>query len=292
MTKLGHVLLLLSSLLVISVGFECGVRKVKLKQLIVHARGTEPGDWPWHVAVYHRDDSATFTYNYVCGGSLIGELFVLTADHCVRNENTHVLNHANVFVQLGVHNLRKIGQRGFQQHDVRKIHVFSDLPSLRSDIAILELETVARFDDYVQPVCLNWVEDLTKQLGTAVGWGYTETDQLSPVLRASLMPVVSTNECLESDRDTFGLSLGSSVFCAGFTNGTTVCNGDSGGGIHFERNGVFYIGGLVSFTAKREYLDLCKIRSYAVFTNVNYFHKWIGDVTKHQYLSAEKGIFE
>ncbi|EDS36293.1 mast cell protease 8 [Culex quinquefasciatus] len=214
--------------------FECGVRKKNVNKVIVRGQQTSPGDWPWHVAIYHQGYSS---YSYACGGTLLSKIFVLTADHCVRSENDYVISSRNIFVRLGLHNMRELNRQTFQQHKVQQIHTLGLSKQLKNDIAILELATEAEFTNFVQPACVNQVEDLTNQFGTAVGWGVDETDRISQVLKSQRMPVVSTNKCLESNRGIFRQVLDSSLFCAGFTNGTTVCNGDSGGGLHFERNG-------------------------------------------------------
>ncbi|EDS36292.1 polyserase-2 [Culex quinquefasciatus] len=228
--KVAFIIVLIS----LTDAFECGVRKKNVNKVIVRGQQTSPGDWPWHVAIYHQGYSS---YSYACGGTLLSKIFVLTADHCVRSENDYVISSRNIFVRLGLHNMRELNRQTIQQHKVQQIHTLGLSKQLKNDIAILELATEAEFTNFVQPACVNQVEDLTNQFGTAVGWGVDETDRISQVLKSQRMPVVSTNKCLESNRGIFRQVLDSSLFCAGFTNGTTVCNGDSGGGLHFERNG-------------------------------------------------------
>ncbi len=135
-------------------------------------------------------------------------------------------------VQLGKHNL-KVSNRHTQEFQVHKIITHPDYnpDSLRDDIAIIRLSTEANLSNYVQPICL-WnlnkvaVSEVTNKLGTVVGWGVTETDELSVILRQAFMPIVSLTTCLESNREFFGVFLSDKNFCAGFRNGTGVCNGD------------------------------------------------------------------
>ncbi|EDS36291.1 proacrosin [Culex quinquefasciatus] len=270
--KVAFIIVLIS----LTDAFECGVRKNNVNKVIVRGQQTSPGDWPWHVAIYHQGYSS---YSYACGGTLLSKIFVLTADHCVRSENDYVISSRNIFVRLGLHNMRELNRQTFQQHKVQQIHTLGLSKQLKNDIAILELATEAEFTNFVQPACVNQVKDLTNQFGTAVGWGVDETDRISQVLKSQRMPVVSTNKCLESNRGIFRQVLDSSLFCAGFTNGTTVCNGDSGGGLHFERNGTWYVGGIVSFTAPRGSSNRCNLKSYAGFTDVQRFLPWIFNVT-------------
>lgn len=234
-------LVIVFNCLITSLGaFQCGVRKLNVNRVIVHGQPTFPGEWPWHAAVYHRSGVSD---SYACGGSLISEFFVLTADHCVKGDNGFVLSTRRIFVRVEVHNFQDPDPQTFQQHRIQQIHHYEESTNLKNDIALLELNTKVLFTNYVHPVCVNQVADLTYQYGTAVGWGITEYDESSPVLKSSQMPVVSTVQCLESNDGVFRQVLDSSNFCAGYLNGTTVCNGDSGGGLHFERNGVWYVGG-------------------------------------------------
>lgn len=66
------------------------------------------------------------------------------------------------------------------------------------------------------------LSDVVGKLGTVIGYGITETDQLSPILRQALMPVVDSLTCLETNRDVFGAHLSKKNFCAGFRNGLLV----------------------------------------------------------------------
>uniref|UniRef100_A0A8D8F8J9 Venom serine protease Bi-VSP n=1 Tax=Culex pipiens TaxID=7175 RepID=A0A8D8F8J9_CULPI len=263
--------------------FQCGVPKVKINEVIVRGRDATPGSFPWHAAVYHRKGRSD---SYACGGTLVSSMFVLTADHCVKDANGYVLSSKRIFARLGVHNLNVPNLQTSQHHDIFKIHRFTESQQKKNDIALLELSTEAVFNQHVQPACINREEEVTGQSGVAVGWGFTEDDDVSPTLQAARMPVVSTTTCLEYDRDTFGQTLDSSLFCAGYTNGTT---GDSGGGLHVKRGDAWYVVGIVSFTAQREVESLlCKKDSYAAFTNVATFVPWIRNVTELLSL-AEKG---
>lgn len=269
-----------------SSSFQCGVPKVKINEVIVRGRDAAPGSFPWHAAIYHRKGRAD---SYACGGTLISALYVLTADHCVKDDNGYVLSRKRIFARLGVHNLQVPNSKSLQHHDIHVIHRYTGSEARKNDIALLELSTEALFNQYVQPACINREEIVTGQSGVAVGWGLTEDDDISATLKVARMPIVSTTTCLEHDRDTFGLTLDSSLFCAGYTNGTTVCNGDSGGGLHVKRGDTWYTVGIISFTAPREVDSLlCNKNSYAAFTNVATFVPWIRNITELLSL-AEKG---
>lgn len=50
--------------------------------------------------------------------------------------------------------------------------------------------------------------------------------------------------------------------------GTSVCNGDSGGGMVFIRNHRWYLRGIVSLTVAKDGLRVCDTKHYVVFTDV------------------------
>lgn len=140
-------------------------------------------------------------------------------------------------------------------------HSMFNTDDLSNDIAIVRLSTEANLNDYVQPICL-WninkvtISEVTNKFGTVIGWGVTETDELSAVLRQAIMPVVPLTTCLNSNRDFFGAFLSDKNFCAGFRNGTSVCNGDrlaffSQIELVVEQNYLKFIKSIQSLSSKR-----------------------------------------
>lgn len=55
--------------------------------------------------------------------------------------------------------------------------------------------------------------------------------------------------------------------------GSSVCDGDSGGGLSFEKDGVWYLRGIVSVSTAAG--DTCDHNSYSGFTSVSHFREWI-----------------
>nr|XP_029715874.1 prostasin-like [Aedes albopictus] len=226
---------------------KCGVRqqisKAGTVPTIINGKETTPGEWPWHVAIFH-------SFQYVCGGTIISKTYVLTAAHCTINRRTKYQQ--NLFVDAGAHDLFTLHNR--QRHSVKSVSSFDNYTSSshQYDIAILELDSEVNFNQYVQPACVLLEKNLIDKVGTVVGWGLTEFNAESSVLREAQLPVVDTITCLNSDHEAFGPTLRREMFCAGYTNGTGVCNGDSGGGLFFEVNGVWHLGGIISFTRARD----------------------------------------
>uniref|UniRef100_A0A182JLQ0 Uncharacterized protein n=1 Tax=Anopheles atroparvus TaxID=41427 RepID=A0A182JLQ0_ANOAO len=65
------------------------------------------------------------------------------------------------------------------------------------------------------------------------------------------------------------------MYCAGGEPGVSGCNGDSGGGMFFEKDDTWFIGGIISFIAKRPNTNLCDSSKYTIFTDVGEYLEWI-----------------
>lgn len=113
------------------------------------------------------------------------------------------------------------------------------------------------------------------EIGTVVGWGLTEENKIATTLNAARMPVATTHECLTSDRLFFGKLIYSKSFCAGFKNGTGVCNGDSGGGMFFQYKGQWYLKGVVSFSKIYDISRVCNLQQFVGFADASKFIGWI-----------------
>ncbi|XP_055634079.1 clotting factor C-like [Toxorhynchites rutilus septentrionalis] len=268
----------------------CGTRKTSHpKPLIVAGIGSIPaGQWPWHGSIWYR--LTRTSHYYACGATLVSELCVLTAGHCVSKDG-NALNERLLTVQFGSVR-RNLLQSAFpvQTVAVAEIHLHRDYSprSFLADIALLALRTKVTVNEFVSPVCLPGAlgsegdPGLSGREAVAVGFGMTEADESADELRQLRLPIVDYVTCLESNREVFGRSLSAGILCAGRTNGSTVCNGDSGGGLFTEESdGRWVIRGVTSFTAQRGWNDSsCSLNDYAGFVSVAYYGAWIQSVMR------------
>ncbi|XP_058819332.1 ovochymase-2-like isoform X2 [Topomyia yanbarensis] len=260
--------------------YRCGQRPINTVAVITAGQTTQPGEFPWHAAIYRMEQLGS---SYICGGFLISDRMTITAAHCVTNPNGFKVVPSGISVRLGMFELITVS-KSTQEHRVEKIyrHENYTASSYRHDIAVLLLHTIAEFNEYIQPICLwdtNEYGDGGELVGVVAGWGLTEYEMLASTLKSTEMPMVSFLECLDGDRNLFSQVLFDGMFCAGLRNGTNVCNGDSGGAFAVKVNGSWVARGIISFTGLRENtVSLCNPRSFAGFVNIPRYVEWIEKV--------------
>uniref|UniRef100_A0A182LUT5 Peptidase S1 domain-containing protein n=1 Tax=Anopheles culicifacies TaxID=139723 RepID=A0A182LUT5_9DIPT len=262
----------------------CGQRPITAPGTITYGRSSWPGQFPWHVALYRTEQHLSITY--ACGGFIVGERMVITAAHCVTAPSGYQIAADELIVRVGLYDLLTHARHS-QEHLVGKIHRHDNftIGSPRHDLALLALRTIVEYGQFVQPICLPEQETALHgvEFGSVAGWGLTEHDTPARTLRSTVMPVVSYIRCLESDSTLFGPVLYDGMFCAGWENGTNVCNGDSGGAFVANINGSWTALGIVAFTGVREDTDgqtpfRCNTKSLAGFISLPKYLGWIASV--------------
>uniref|UniRef100_A0AAG5CNX1 Peptidase S1 domain-containing protein n=1 Tax=Anopheles atroparvus TaxID=41427 RepID=A0AAG5CNX1_ANOAO len=273
---LGTLVLLIAP----STGQSCGERKAA-NLLVWKGQEAKDGHWPWHVALWR---SMGGTISYFCGGTVLDNNVVLTAAHCLQTPSG-LIGRDQVTVQVGRNRLKLADDRT-KEHEVLDmfVHPGYTAVSVDNDIAIIRLATDITYTNYIQPICL-WDrgEDLTPVVGSrgfVVGFGIDESNRPPGSLREAQLPVVSNFQCVRSNPNFFGPTLTEKMFCAGDRNGTSACNGDSGGGLFFQYGERWVIRGVVSFTQSRS-IDgisnkVCDPEEFTVFTDVAKYLDWIG----------------
>ncbi|XP_017776020.1 PREDICTED: chymotrypsin-like elastase family member 2A, partial [Nicrophorus vespilloides] len=243
------------------------------------------GIWPWHIALYASDG---LQLRYICGGNLVNQKYVITSAQCVTRPGTNRKVDAEGFlIHLG-RTFLMTSTVGIQERRVERITVHPEYNSiyLQNDVAVLRLSRDADYTDYVRPACL-WSEaaddSVIGKIGTVIGWGTMndEERQNTYTLQKAQMLVVDTLTCISSNPNYYNKYTSTNTMCAGFRNGTSVCNGDLGGGMFFSKttsNGVVWVlRGLVShgMTLQGMY---CDPYNYIVFSDLAHHNQWLNFV--------------
>ncbi|CAO2633412.1 Inactive serine protease 45 [Lemmus lemmus] len=158
---------------------------------------------------------------------------------------------------------------------------------IRSDIALLLLETPVTFNKYVQPICLP-EQGFNLEVGTqcwVTGWDKTKQHSsdnltLTPELREAEVFILDNKKCDHIFRKTSfypGVTalIRRNMLCA--TNyGENVCYGDSGGPLACEIDGRWILAGVLSWEKA-----CIKPRNPGVYTRLTKYTRWIKEQVNH-----------
>jgi len=180
----------------------------------------DSSQWPWMAYLRHSD--GTF-----CGGVLLAPTRVLTAAHCVTEDDGSVSSPGSMQIVIGRRRLSETtAGETLGVLTVARNPNFTRRAdgSLDQDTAVLTLSGASS----APPATLGVEGDWAKEV-TVMGWGHTnhETNEFSNDLLAVDLPTWTDAQCEYSWGSDYDPATN---FCAGYYYGEkAVCHGDSGG---------------------------------------------------------------
>lgn len=225
---------------------QCGQRMTAAKRVV---GGTDAafGSFPWMALVKGGQTR--------CGGALIGDRWVVTAAHCVRN-------HGSVWspgftVILGEHtllqNTEPLPRQKYRVSNVNIHPLYKQTPQAdRFDVAVLELERPVSMKVHIQPLCLGEEEVSPGLEARVAGWGATHPTLLTrpKVLQTTEVITVDNKVCEQWHwKAGINVRIHREMVCAGHeAGGRDACLGDSGGPLMTQDpvTGVWSLVGVVS----------------------------------------------
>ncbi|XP_075784759.1 serine protease 53-like isoform X1 [Pelodiscus sinensis] len=266
-------------------GPACGQQRVLNR--IVGGTNAQRGEWPWQASLQLRGE-------HLCGGTLIGDKWILSAAHCFIGKDT-TKDPAAWKVVLG--RLQLSG--GPLQGVVRNVSQIITHEKYQDytqgmDIALLRLAEPVPFGRDVAPICLPYPSHQFA-FGSqcwATGWGRVMEDRTLPPpmpLKKVELDLLSaeTCNCIHSNLRQKELSSPArpGLICAGFqSGGVGPCQGDSGGPVVCSENGTWFQAGILSFS-----VGCARPHSPILITEVTAYASWIKNRTGGASFAVQTG---
>ncbi|CAG4931374.1 unnamed protein product [Parnassius apollo] len=243
-------------------------------------------EFPWMVLISYK---TRIGHEFLCAGSLISPLYVLTAAHCINGRRI-------AGVRIGDYDWKskvdcekgtELCESYYQDIGVSETlahPAYQGPPIVRNDIGLLRLKKPVNVTvKNAGVICLPVTKQLrerrldTEQV-TVAGWGITENNTASSVLLKVNLPVLSGEMCKAYYSRKTKEDTTKNILCAGML-GKDSCKGDSGGPLMLEGNYndefKFIQYGIVSYGPSQ-----CGSNFPGVYTDVSWFMKWILDTIK------------
>lgn len=138
--------------------------------MIVGGQVANPGEFPHMAALGYPDFNGGLAFK--CAGSLISDLYVLSAAHCAVADRSRpsVVRLGDLYLGVKEQNLPEI--------DV-PVASFTSHPnynkeSRQNDIALVKMSRPVTFTNSIRPACLWQKPNVASSTAIATGWGATE----------------------------------------------------------------------------------------------------------------------
>jgi len=283
--QLSVTVVVLLAVVVLFSGGASGQDQLPRAARLVSGETAEDGEYPWHVGLVKEESKKGFlswirhlggllrTTTY-CGATLVSTRWLLTAAHCIHNEDRPV----DLRVVMGKSKRARYFYYFFQTDSIDQINIHPDYnrENHKFDIALLRLKKYPELErGELWPACLPSSANTSYvgETATVVGWGKTSgggSGSSSRYLQELNVNVISQEECQTQWSWGNGrVEVGGPKMC--FRADGAPCHGDSGGGMFFRNDeGRQDIIGVCSYGTAD-----CLNWAPEIYSKVNYVLPWI-----------------
>jgi secreted trypsin-like serine protease len=230
---------------------------------IVNGSAVADSSSRWNFIVSLQNDG-----EHGCGGTLITKDWVVTAAHCLLDDNNNAIPISNLRISTGAYELYSSGMKIYK---IEKsiIHPNYNPTTNNSDIALLKLDNSVDIDTF--PKLTNTISLYSGRQSWVAGWGvlYDGSSNISTDLNELNVPIVDYDIC--NSFVGYDGELTRNMICAGYMlGGKDSCGGDSGGPlITYEENNEVLVG-IVSWG-----IGCAEATHPGVYTDIRNYYSWI-----------------
>lgn len=252
--------------------------------LIVGGEDARPREFPHMARIGYGSE---VNIQWLCGGSLISERFILSAAHCAKMGGHRLANWANLG-DLDTSTEEDEADPVTIRISERFVHPGYTGRELYHDIALFKLIKDAPLGIYIRPICLNTRRTVLQSKATATGWGLTQyRGRGSSKLQKVEVEMVDSGRCNNSYSHYTGKGrqlpsgiVADYMLCAGGDGRKDSCQGDSGGPLHIALDSPYCMYSVIGVTS---FGRGCGTSTPGVYTNVFNYLSWIEAVVWPSY---------
>ncbi|KAL1782555.1 serine protease 42 [Sigmodon hispidus] len=241
--------------------------RVRIKELLqpLFSGTATARKWPWQVSLQNQNE-------HVCGGSLISRQWVLTAAHCIYDQEEYLVMLGDNMLNSESENVTLIPVQ-----DIIYPSNF-DLRTMKGDIALVLLVTPVNYSSFIQPVCLPEKSFQVKSgtLCWVTGWGYQGendtvfTSVLFREVQQNILPKKHCNQLFQRQLKTSANLVMEGMICGQHDSGQSPCWGDSGNPLVCESDNTWIQVGIVSWG-----IDCGRLSVPSVYTDIAEYNEWV-----------------